>query len=227
MEQAEIYTEIYRYLADSIGCAIGQLQTEGIHFARSPKPHTVKILSIRDTDIISLSEDAYALGKRLLTGKTRDELYESTLTFGQTLHYVPDLREVCRPPLPEDFTPEWYGEAELPRLRGIEDFGNSLAFDPVGNTDTGCALCAVKDGNIVAIAGAAAVTDKLMEIGIDVQKPWRGRGLASALVRNLTAQILAQGKIPFYSASVTNLASQAVAIRSGYLPLWTDSYGTH
>lgn len=31
--------------------------------------------------------------------------------------------------------------------------------------------------------------------------------------------------IPFYSASVTNLASQAVAIRSGYMPLWTDSYG--
>ena len=225
MEQAEIYTEIYQYLADCLGCPEAVLRAEGTYFVKSPRQHDVKILSIRDTDIISLSEDVYALGKARLAGKSRDELYESTLTFGQTLHYVPDLREVCRPPLPENFTPEWYGEAELPRLRGIEDFGNSLAFDPVGNTDTGCALCAVKDGNIVAIAGAAAVTDKLMEIGIDVQKPWRGRGLASALVRNLTAQILAQGKMPFYSASVTNLASQAVAIRSGYLPLWTDSYG--
>ena len=33
------------------------------------------------------------------------------------------------------------------------------------------------------------------------------------------------GKVPFYSASVTNLASQAVAIRSGYMPFWTDTYG--
>ena len=35
-----------------------------------------------------------------------------------------------------------------------------------------------------------------------------------------------QDKIPFYSASVTNIASQAVAIRSGYMLLWTDTYGT-
>ena len=39
-------------------------------------------------------------------------------------------------------------------------------------------------------------------------------------------RILEQNKIPFYSASVTNIASQAVAIRSGYMPLWTDTFGT-
>lgn len=225
MEQAEICGTIYRYLADCLGCPEALLRTEGTHFVKSHRQHDVKILSIQDTDIISLSEDVYALGREQLSGKTRDELYESTLTYGQTLHYIPDLREVRRLPLPDGFAPEWYGEAELSKLRGIQGFGNSLAFDPAGNTDTSCALCTVKDGNIVAIAGAAAVTDKLMEVGIDVQKPWRGRGLGKTLVRNLTVKILEQGKIPFYSASVTNLASQAVAIRSGYLPLWTDSYG--
>ena len=50
--------------------------------------------------------------------------------------------------------------------------------------------------------------------------------MASLLVHNLTVAIMEQDKIPFYSASVTNIASQAVAIRSGYMLLWTDTYGT-
>lgn len=65
-----------------------------------------------------------------------------------------------------------------------------------------------------------------MEVGIDVNKEWRGYGLARLLVRNLTIEILKRDQIPFYSASVTNLASQTVAFRSGYMLLWTDSFGT-
>ena len=56
-------------------------------------------------------------------------------------------------------------------------------------------------------------------------KEWRGYGLAKVLVENLTVEILKRDQIPFYSASVTNLASQAVAFGSGYMLLWTDSFG--
>lgn len=56
-------------------------------------------------------------------------------------------------------------------------------------------------------------------------REYRGKKLAARLVHNLTVEILKQGKIPFYSASVTNIASQAVAIRSGYMPLWADTFG--
>lgn len=90
---------------------------------------------------------------------------------------------------------------------------------------TNIALCARKDNEIIAVAGASAVSGKIAEVGIDVKKEWRGYGLAGLLVRNLTVELLERNVIPFYSASVTNLASQAVAIRSGYMPLWTDSYG--
>ena len=79
---------------------------------------------------------------------------------------------------------------------------------------------------IVALAGVSFVDDALREVGIDVKKEYRGKKLASLLVHNLTVAILEQNKIPFYSASVTNIASQAVAIRSGYMPLWTDTFGT-
>ncbi len=190
----EINNKIYDYIAGYINCSTDQLKEEGTHFVKNKKAakNHVKILSIRDTNIISLSEEKYELGKQLLSGKTRDELYEGN-----------NLKTLC----------------------DIEGFENSLAFDAEGNTNTTIVLCAIKDNEIIAIAGAAP-TGKLMEVGIDVKKKWRGYGLARLLVRNLTVEILERNMIPFYSASVTNLASQAVAIRSGYMPLWTDSFGT-
>lgn len=190
----EINNKIYDYIAGYINCSTDQLKEEGTHFVKNKKTakNYVKILSIRDTNIISLSEEKYELGKQLLSGKTRDELYEGN-----------NLKTLC----------------------DIEGFENSLAFDAEGNTNTTIVLCAIKDNEIIAIAGAAP-TGKLMEVGIDVKKKWRGYGLARLLVRNLTVEILERNMIPFYSASVTNLASQAVAIRSGYMPLWTDSFGT-
>ena len=190
----EINNKIYDYIACYINCSTDQLKEECTHFVKNKKAakNYVKILSIRDTNIISLSEEKYELGKQLLSGKTRDELYEGN-----------NLKTLC----------------------DIEGFENSLAFDAEGNTNTTIVLCAIKDNEIIAIAGAAP-TGKLMEVGIDVKKKWRGYGLARLLVRNLTVEILERNMIPFYSASVTNLASQAVAIRSGYMPLWTDSFGT-
>lgn len=189
-----INNKIYDYIASYINCSIDQLKEEGTHFVKNKNAakNYVKILSIRDTNIISLSEEKYELGKQLLSGKTRDELYEGN-----------NIKTLC----------------------DIEGFENSLAFDAEGNTNTTIVLCAIKDNQIIAIAGAAP-TGKLMEVGIDVKKKWRGYGLARLLVRNLTVEILERNMIPFYSASVTNLASQAVAIRSGYMPLWTDSFGT-
>lgn len=189
-----INNKIYDYIASYINCSIDQLKEEGTHFVKNKNAakNYVKILSIRDTNIVSLSEEKYELGKQLLSGKTRDELYEGN-----------NLKTLC----------------------DIEGFENSLAFDAEGNTNTTIVLCAIKDNEIIAIAGAAP-TGKLMEVGIDVKKKWRGYGLARLLVRNLTVEILERNMIPFYSASVTNLASQAVAIRSGYMPLWTDSFGT-
>ena len=74
----EINNKIYDYIAGYINCSTDQLKEEGTHFVKNEKAanNYVKILSIRDTNIISLSEEKYELGKQLLSGKTRDELYE-------------------------------------------------------------------------------------------------------------------------------------------------------
>ena len=129
-------------------------------------------------------------------------------------------------PYTNDFTFELLVSDEIQKLRGIHGFDNSLSFDEDGNTTTCIVLYAKRNDEIVALAGASIVDDDLREIGIDVKKEYRRKNLASLLVHNLTVAIMEQDKIPFYSASVTNIASQAVAIRSGYMLLWTDTYGT-
>lgn len=46
------------------------------------------------------------------------------------------------------------------------------------------------------------------------------------LVKKLTDVLLAKNIVPFYSASVTNIGSQMVASRCGYIPVWVDTFGT-
>lgn len=161
----------------------------------------------------------------MLVGKNRDELYESDLIFGQTIHYIPDIKNIQKQPFPSTYTFFMYEGNELMELKDVIGFDNSLVFDENGHTDTDIVLCARQGETIFAIASASNVTDTIMEIGVDVKKEYREKGLASLLVKNLTTVLLEKEKVPFYSASVTNLASQAVAIRSGYMPFWTDTYG--
>ena len=54
----------------------------------------------------------------------------------------------------------------------------------------------------------------------------RNAGLAAAMVSRLTRELLIKDIVPFYSASVTNIGSQMVASRCGYLPFWVDTFGT-
>ena len=59
----EINNKIYDYIAGYINCSTDQLKEEGTHFVKNKKAakNYVKILSIRDTNIISLSEEKYEL----------------------------------------------------------------------------------------------------------------------------------------------------------------------
>lgn len=223
----DIREAIYQYIAKQMNCSIKDLYAgDTVFIEDNNKPERyIKILSVEDTNIITLSPDLYSEGMRILYGKSRDELYESNYVFGQTLHYVPDTNQMHLLPLIEGYSFELLIDDEIKKLYGIQGFENSLSFDENGNTST-CIVLYAKIGNqIIALAGASYVDEELREVGIDVRKEYRGKKLAALLVRNLSVEILKQGKVPFYSASVTNIASQAVAIRSGYMPLWTDTFG--
>lgn len=227
IQYQNIRDAIYKYIAQQMNCSIDDLYADDTIFIQADglSETYIKILSIGDANIVTLSQNIYYEAIRVLKGKNRDELYESDYVIGQTLHYIPDLNAMQMLPYTEGFTFELLLDEDVNKLQGIQGFDNSLAFDETGDTPTCIVIYAKKGNEIIALAGASYVNDNLREVGVDVKKNYRGNGLASTLVRNLTVELLKRDKIPFYSASVTNIASQAVAIRSGYMPLWTDTFG--
>lgn len=228
MEKHIVTLEIKKYLSEQFCCKEEELETaEVIYTCNSKKKKAyVKIMAYKECVVVSASEDMLSTVQSATIGKSRDEIFEIPFVYGQTIHYVPDITKFCEPVLHDGYTYELLCKEEIKRLAGISGFDNSLVFDADGNTNTCMVLVAKENGKVIAIAGAGAETETMWEVGVDVKKEHRNGGLATKMVMKLTMEILKRGIIPFYSASVTNIASQMVAARSGYIPCWVDTYGT-
>ena len=59
-------------------------------------------------------------------------------------------------------------------------------------------------------------------LGINVNKNFEGRHIASGLVSILKSDILKKGIVPYYGTSFSNLASQHVAARAGFEVAWVE-----
>ena len=155
------------------------------------------------------------------------KIFELPWVYGQTIHYVPDDDYTEDMSAPPDLGYGYLFDGDILSLRGLRGFENSLAFDENGLTSTR-AVCIAKDGDrIIGVAGAAGSSiDGVWEIGVDVMEKYRNARVGTYLVRRLTGATLARNIVPFYSASVTNIGSQMVASRCGYIPFWVDTFGT-
>ena len=75
---------------------------------------------------------------------------------------------------------------------------------------------------LVGLAGASADCDSMWQIGVDVLSEYRMQSIASALTSHLAIEILSRGKVPFYCAAWSNVASVRNAIKSGFRPAWVE-----
>jgi RimJ/RimL family protein N-acetyltransferase len=73
-------------------------------------------------------------------------------------------------------------------------------------------------GSPAAVAGAFE-TYGMIEIGIDVARPYRGRGLGRLAVSTLAREIMRRAEVPFYSCPPTNIRSHRTAESSGFRPV--------
>ena len=87
-----------------------------------------------------------------------------------------------------------------------------------------CVAAGAYDENecLAGLAGASADCETMWQIGVDVLPEHRGRGIAAALTGRLAAEILQRGKVPFYCAAWSNLASVRTALRCGFRPGWVE-----
>jgi hypothetical protein len=83
------------------------------------------------------------------------------------------------------------------------------------------ALCG-RDLTPVAVAGAFD-TFGMLEIGVDVLRPERGRGYGRLVVSAMAREIMRRGEVPFYGCAPTNIRSQHTAASSGFRPVCADA----
>lgn len=116
-------------------------------------------------------------------------------------YYLPDL---AAPPGTVTITP---ANADLLRAHYPTTLSELAQRAPV--------VVCVADGEAVAACSCARTTAQVAEAGIHTVEAYRGRGYAVATARGWAAGVYAQGKLPLYSTSWANTASQAVAARLG------------
>ena len=226
MTKVDMLNIIYEYLAQLMECEVADFTKEETTFSvRNIEEPFLKIIICGNSIVVTVSPNLYSKAVSLLENKSRDELFECPLIYGQTIHYIPDLSNISAPALPDGFTYSLFQGEDINNLSDITGFDNSLVFDDNGRTNSSIAFVAYRGDAVAAVAAASIAYANLWEIGIDVLPSYRGHGLATAMVRKLTCELLYKGAVPFYSASITNIGSQMVAARAGYIPCWVDSWG--
>jgi hypothetical protein len=98
--------------------------------------------------------------------------------------------------------------SDLPLLRNLpwdldETARTFESYEPL--------VAVIEQGHAVALCHSARLTDRAAEAGVETLAAYRGRGHATAVVAGWAVEVRATGRIPLYSTSWQNLASQAVA----------------
>lgn len=107
------------------------------------------------------------------------------------------------------------------------EFHNALGEldDPVDDSfQYGLALM---DGETpAAVAGGWDDCEGLIEIGVDVARAYRGRGLGEVVVSNFARLIAGHGQVPTYYCSPTNVRSHRNALGCGFVPVASAARAT-
>ena len=80
----------------------------------------------------------------------------------------------------------------------------------------------VADGVAVTACSSVRLTPQAAEAGLYTHADYRGRGYAADTVRCWAEAVRASGRIPLYSTSWENLASQAIARKLGAIQYGVD-----
>lgn len=191
----------------------------------------LKILATNDKLLCCGREDvvaalspwlAEANGRWFLDAAPLAELNRKIAAFGYRIkRFHPFFTSDKKSAEPErDFDLVWYEKEEIEAFRGDPRFKNAFTFLEAAPDMLGVA--AVQNGEILGMAGASGDSPTMWQIGIDVPEQFCGRGIAPTLVIALKNEILERGVLPFYGTAASHMASQRVAVKSGFLPTWTE-----
>ena len=87
-------------------------------------------------------------------------------------------------------------------------------------------LAVVEDSQTVSICRSVRLSSRAHEAGVDTLTGYRRRGYATSVVAAWALAVRALNRIPLYSTSWDNVASQGVARRLGLVPYGVDYHVT-
>lgn len=115
----------------------------------------------------------------------------------------------------------WYEKEDINQFKDDDRFDEAFAFDD--NYPDILAVAALDNNeNIIAMAGASEDSETMWQIGINVLPEAKGKGIGKDIVALLKNEILKRDKIPFYGTIESHIASQKVAIKSGFYPAFAE-----
>jgi len=232
MTNREMLNIVQRQLAIDLNCTVADLNGEKDSFVfveakdnpgRRPflrREQYFEMLTMGRAIIVSATPARLKYAKEQLTGKNRDDAFSMPFICGHSMNYLPDLYNLKRLSAADGFLYEIVKKNKISKLHEVNGFDNALQRDlnhPIQNT---LVMLAKQGDVIVAMASAAAWSSKMWAIGIDVLPEYRNNGLAAYLVNALTIEMLKQDIVPIYGTSSSNIASQKVAHRAGFMPAW-------
>lgn len=238
MTKCEMFATIQSQLAYNLNCTVDDLNGEKDSFVFveakeaygpilvPPNRQYFGMFTMGKAIIVTATPARLKYAKEQLIGKSRDDAFAMPFICGHSLFYMPDLDNFKPLSAPDGFLYETVEKEKLSELREVRGFNNALQYDlnhPFQNT---LVLTARHRDVIVAMAGTGTWTDcpKLWAIGIDVLPEYRNTGLAAYLVNALTVEILKRDGIPLYATNSSNIASQKVAYKAGFMPIAMCDY---
>ena len=198
-------------------------------------PFFLKMVTMGGNAVLSADERLHPFLREFVKDKDGHWLFEHPhlraidavlAPFGKQLFQTHHMFLPCEEAAPAACTypVAWFEREELRPFYEKQPWPNALAptFDNMMRPDILAA--AAKDGDeIIALAGASADTELMWQIGIDVRPAYRGRGIGAYLVSLLRTEIEKRGKLPYYGTSLSNLASQRIALHCGFRPAWVET----
>lgn len=243
LTKTELYNEAYELLAAENNCSPDDfvsgstvITTPRLDEKRrifSREPYFFKMVTTGMSTVISaderLHEDLYKLSagiepRRVFEQNNLRKIDEMLKPYGYELSITHHMRlpvgEMKK--IDHNLTLEWREEGQFGEFYGTGEFPNAL--NPTGNLDRPdvLAVAAVENGKIIGMAGCSADAPMWWQIGIDVKKEYRSRGIGAALVSELRDEIFKRGRIPYYGTGLSNIHSQRIALKCGFLPVWID-----
>lgn len=118
---------------------------------------------------------------------------------------------------------EWklFTKNEINNFKEENPFPHALCYSKT-QPDIYAIAAPDKNGDYMGMAGASIDGKYVCQIGIDVKNEHRGHGLATSLVTALKQQIMEDGYLPFYGTGLSHAISRQVAVKSGFLPAFSE-----